>query len=76
MKQKLVIDKSRQELTEKIHATLAAVLKDHAAKNLPIVYRNSLCVKKNQFIHEYADGKKFLIQQNITNSEETILQQF
>jgi len=35
-----------------------------------------MCIKKNQFIHEYADGRKFLISQDINTSEETIIKEF
>ncbi len=76
MKQKLVFDMSQQELKVKLQTTLDKVLKSQASKNLPLVYRNSLCIKENQFIHEYSNGKKFLIQQNRTNSRETILREF
>ncbi|MGZ3758045.1 MAG: hypothetical protein ACXVAY_05610 [Mucilaginibacter sp.] len=43
--------------------------------NLPIVYRNSLCKAENQFIHEYPNGKKYLIRQSLHNSEETIIRE-
>ncbi|WP_315821349.1 hypothetical protein [Paraflavitalea speifideaquila] len=43
--------------------------------NLPLVYRNSFCKKDNQFIHEYPNGRKLLIQQNSKTSEEIVLKE-
>jgi len=67
---------STKELNLILQTTLDKVLKAQANKNLPLVYRNSLCVKENQFIHQYVSGKKFLVQQNRADSEEIILREF
>jgi len=63
------------QLNAALKKTLDKALKLMAEKNVPRVYRNELCVKKNQFIHAYPDGKRFLIEQNQTNSKETILRE-
>jgi len=70
---KLIFEYSDVELNARLRETLAKVLEKRAALNLSIVYRNSLCRQPNQFIHEYPDGRKLLIQQDSKNSEEIIL---
>jgi hypothetical protein len=72
---KQVFELTGHEFNFRLKEKLDEVLKLHADKNLPRVYRNELCVKKNQFIHEYPNGKKFLIEQDQINSEEIILRE-
>ena len=74
-RQKQVFEMTGQELYDRLKETLDKELKLMAEKNVPRVYRNELCVKPNQFIHAYPNGKKFLIEQNQINSEETILRE-
>ncbi len=62
-KKKLVFDMTSGKLNLMLQSTLDKVLKARANQDLPLVYRNNLCVKENQFIHQYGSGKKFLIQQ-------------
>jgi hypothetical protein len=66
-------DLSPTEIEKKLRSVLMNELNERKAMNLPIVYKNSLCISKNQFIHEYPDGRKFLIKQNTNTSEETII---
>lgn len=66
---------SGTELENQLRITLENALKKQASMNLPRVFRNKLCVKANQFIHKYPDGKMYLIEQNQTDSSETILLQ-
>ena len=73
---KLIFEYSDVELNAMLRETLTIELEKKAARNLPLVYRNSLCSQPNQFIHEYPDGRKLLIQQDSKNSEETILREF
>lgn len=63
------------EMESRMRTTLEAVLELQARKNVPRVFRNELCVKDNQFVHKYPDGKMFLIEQDQTDSSETILLQ-
>jgi len=53
----------------------SAALNLQAKKNVPRVYKTNLCVTKNQFVHVYPNGRKFLIEQNPINSEETIIRE-
>ena len=69
-------DRSTNEIAESFYSVVSNALKNRKANNLPVVYKNSMCIKKNQFIHEYADGRKFLISQDINTSEETIIKEF
>lgn len=66
---------SANELDSELKATLQSILDEKAKLNLPLVYRNSLCKRRNQFVHEYPDGKKLLIEQNIKTSEEIVLRE-
>ncbi|QEC41965.1 hypothetical protein [Pseudobacter ginsenosidimutans] len=66
---------SATEMETRLRATLEAVLELQAKRNIPLVFRNELCVKDNMFIHKYPDGKMFLIEQDQTDSSETILLQ-
>lgn len=43
--------------------------------NVPIVFRNRLCKKPNQFIYKYPNGKEYLVELNQSNSQETILRE-
>jgi hypothetical protein len=75
-KANLLFDRSPNEIAESLFAVISNELKNRKAKNLPVVYKNSMCINKNEFIHEYPDGRKFLISQDINTSEETIIRQF
>ncbi len=66
---------SADTLSTKLEAVLAQALKLHAIHNLPIIYRNQLCKQNNQFIHEYPNGKKYLIQQDKVEADSIVLQQ-
>jgi hypothetical protein len=72
---KSLLDLSTRERENRFKAVLKNVLAERKAQNVPIVYRNSLCVSRNQFIHEYPNGQKFLIRQNQNNSEEKIIRE-
>jgi broad specificity phosphatase PhoE len=67
---------SSQDMERRMTHVLLQVLKLHAEKNIPLVYRDSHCIAKNQFIHQYPNGRKFLISQDQTNSKEAILRAF
>jgi hypothetical protein len=74
-KTKLIFEYSNEELSAELENTLNIELRRKAKMNLPVVYRNSLCQLPNQFIHEYPNGKRLLIQQNSKNSEEIVLKE-
>jgi hypothetical protein len=63
------------ERYEQLYAVVKAAVSSKIANNLPVVYRNVLCVKSNQFIHEYPNGQIFLISQNQKTSEEKVIRQ-
>jgi len=68
-----LFDLSGDEISERLKAVVMRALNEREAQNLPLVYRTSLCTRKNQFIHEYPDGRTYLIQQNSNNSEERVI---
>lgn len=74
-KTKILEALSDPEMESRMRLRLEAELKQQVLKNIPRVFRNELCVKANQFIHKYPDGKMFLIEQNQTDSSVTILLQ-
>ena len=75
VRQKKVFEITEQELNVQLKKTLDAALNLQAKKNVPRVYKTNLCVTKNQFVHVYPNGRKFLIEQNPINSEETIIRE-
>lgn len=62
---------------EEKESRLRAVLEMEAeivkVMNLPVIYRNELCVKPNYFIHKYPNGRQELIELNLDNAEETVI---
>ncbi|MBS1502104.1 MAG: hypothetical protein JST32_08590, partial [Bacteroidetes bacterium] len=69
-KQRLIFELSASEKEGKLKGVLADAVHQAALLNLPVVYRNELCVKPNLFIHKYPNGKKLLIEQDSRNSVE------
>lgn len=41
----------------------------------PLIYRNKLCIKNNQFIHQHKDGRSYLIEQDQNNSKERVIKE-
>lgn len=73
--QKFIFDLSTNEITNRLQKVVVNVLREQKEQNLPLVYKNPFCLKKNEFIHEYPDGRKFLIRQNPNTSEERVIKQ-
>jgi len=73
--QKFLFDLSPIEIANRLQSVVMNALSERKAQNLPVVYKNSLCTDRNQFIHEYPDGRKFLIRQNRNTSEEKVIRQ-
>lgn len=71
---KLFFALSKEEKENRLKAVLDAEMERVRAMNLPMVYRNELCVKPNLFIHEYPNGRIELIEINIENSEEKVIE--
>jgi hypothetical protein len=69
-RRKLIFELNAKEKENRLKGILSEAIQKAMALNLPMVYRNELCVKPNLFIHQYPDGKKVLIEQNTHNSEE------
>lgn len=70
---KLFFKLSIEEKENRLRAVLEKEAEIVKAMNLPIIYRNELCVKPNYFIHKYPDGRQELIELNLNNSEETVI---
>jgi hypothetical protein len=73
---KRFFDLSSDEITESLQSVVLIEAEERKAKNLPLIYKNFMCTNSNQFIHEYPDGRKFLIRLNRNTSEEKIIKQF
>jgi hypothetical protein len=58
---------TNEEKESRLKAVLAKEIGKTKAMNLPIIYRNELCVKPNMFIHKYPDGHTLLIEQSSSN---------
>jgi len=70
---KLIFELSTAQKESEFRNVLDQAMKRAYSKNRPLIYRNHLCVKKNQFIHYYKDGRTYLIEQDQNNSQERIL---
>lgn len=70
---KLFFALSKKEKESRLKAVLDAEMERVKSMNLPITYRNELCVKPNLFIHEYPNGRIELIEINIDNSEVKVI---
>jgi len=75
-KKRFLFDLSSNEIAESLQAVVISEADERKAQNLPLIYKNSMCVSRNQFIHEYPDGRRFLIRQNRNTSEEKVIRQF
>ncbi len=62
-------------LEARLKSVLKTTLKRHAHMRIPVVYKDSRCIHPNEFIHEYPDGRKFLIRQSLHSSRETVLRE-
>lgn len=60
-------------LKNRFISALSTAFRESAALNLPIVYRDSLCVTPDLFIHKYPDGRKLLIEQAADSFEIRVL---
>jgi hypothetical protein len=69
-RQRLIFELSTKEKENRFKAVLSEAIAKATALNLPMVYRNELCVKPNLFIYKYPNGRKVLIEQNSQNSTE------
>lgn len=73
VKAKRIFQVSKVEKNYRLQAVLDQLKKVKIELNQPFVYYNELCKTRNQFIHHYPDGRKFLIEQNQQDSTEKIL---
>jgi hypothetical protein len=64
---------STEEKENRLKAVLEKEMEKVKAMNLPVIYRNELCVKPNLFIHEYPSGRTVLIELDLNNSEEKVI---
>jgi hypothetical protein len=67
--QKYWIELTDEEKESRLMAVLVEELEKAKAMNLPVIYRNELCVKPNMFIHKYPNGYTVLIELDTSNSE-------
>jgi hypothetical protein len=72
---KLIFELSRVQKEIRFKEALDKAMLQTYAMDRPLVYRNSLCIKKNQFIHQHKNGKTFLIEQDQNNSKERIIKE-
>ena len=60
---KLIFQLSPEEKTIRLSGVLSDSMHIAALLNVPIIYRNELCVTPNLFVHKYPDGRKILVEQ-------------
>jgi hypothetical protein len=70
---KLFFQLSKEEQNSRLKAVLDEEMEKVKAMNLPVIYRNELCVKPNLFIHKYPNGRIELVEINLENSVEKVI---
>lgn len=73
MDSKLYFALNDEEKENRLKAVLDNEIEKVKAMNLPVIYRNELCVRPNLFIHKYPNGRTELIEQNSHTSEEKLI---
>ncbi|MBB5646188.1 hypothetical protein [Pedobacter cryoconitis] len=74
-KHRLIFELSKSERELRLKSALNEVIQLTVDMQKPFVYRNNLCIQPNFFIHQYPNGKKYLISQDQENSKENILRE-
>jgi len=74
-KHRLIFELSKSERELRLKSALNEVVQLTIDMQKPFVYRNNLCIQPNFFIHQYPNGKKYLISQDQENSKENILRE-
>jgi len=74
-KHRLIFELSKTERESLLKSALNDAIQLTVDLQQPFVYRNSLCIQPNFFIHHYPNGKKYLISQNQDNSKESVLRE-
>lgn len=67
-KNELIFELSETEIEARLKKVLKPILDQNAALQQPVVYRNSLCIKPNFFIHKFPNGNRLLIERNLDDS--------
>jgi hypothetical protein len=62
-----------EERKSRLKAVLEKEMEKVKAMNLPVIYRNELCVRPNLFIHKYPNGRTELIEINTNTSEKKVI---
>jgi len=74
-KHRLIFELSKSERELRLKSALNEIVQLTIDLQKPFVYRNDLCIQPNFFIHQYPNGKKYLISQDQENSKENILRE-
>jgi len=67
--QKYWFELTVEEKESRLREALEEEMEKTKAMNLPVIYRNELCIKPNMFIHKYPNGHTVLIELDTSNSE-------
>jgi len=72
---RLIFELSKSERESRLRSALNEAVQLTVDLQQPFVYRNSLCIESNFFIHQYPNGKKYLIEQDQETSKERVLRE-
>jgi hypothetical protein len=76
VKAKPIWELTEAEFEERITPAVEDLRRETFAKGLPLSYRDkTICQADNQFIHEYGDGRKFLVEFDRHSRTEKIIRQ-
>jgi hypothetical protein len=73
MASKLYFALNDEERENRLKTVLEKEIEKVKAMNLPVIYRNELCVRPNLFIHKYPNGRTELIEINANTSEKKVI---
>ena len=70
VKTKPVWELTEAEFEHRITPAVEAARQRRFEKDLPISYQDeTVCETANQFVHEYSDGRKYLVELNVSSRQ-------
>jgi len=72
---KPVFDMTQEELDNHLRPTVERVVAETFALGLPVSYQDERCPTDAHFIHEYGDGKQFLVLLDEVAMTHTVIRQ-
>jgi hypothetical protein len=72
---KSIFDLTPEEREAGLKVGTAAAVAAAFEKGLPVAYRDERCPSVNHFVHEYADGRQFLVLLDVDTGKEEVIKE-